>query len=109
MSKIIMSIIGNDGQIELMEDRVVIQRKGLWNIFKHGLNANKEIPLAAITNINFRNAGVLQFGEIDFSYGGRSQSGGKENAVMFNKKQQPDFLALKEKMFELMQNQQRQR
>lgn len=110
MPQIIMSIKGGDGQIDLMNDRVVIHRKGIWNMFKHGINVKKEIPLGAITTINFRDASALRFGEIDFSYGGRSQSDKKkENAVIFNKKQQEEFVALKEKMFELMQQQQRVR
>jgi len=102
-SKSIMKVVGSDGQIELMSDRVVITRAGIWNIFKYGLNTKKEIPLSAITTVNFRDANALRFGEIDFSYAGRSQFDAKQNMVIFNRKQQQEFLKLKEAIFELME------
>jgi len=102
MAKIIMQVTGRDGQIDLMNDRVVIHRKGIFNMFKYGINAKKEIPIAAISNINFRDAHVLKFGEIAFDYAGRSHVDEKENAVTFNKKDQHAFFSFKEKVFELM-------
>lgn len=103
VAKSIMKVIGSDGQIELMSDRVVITRAGLWNVFKYGFNTKKEIPLSAITTVNFRDANALRFGEIDFSYAGRSQFDAKQNMVIFSRKHQEEFIALKEAIFELME------
>ena len=57
MAKVLMRVNGLDGQVELMGDRVVIHRAGLWNAFKFGFNARREIPLSAITEVAFRPGG----------------------------------------------------
>ena len=54
MSKVLLRVEGMDGQIELLADRVVIHRAGLWNAVKYGLNAKREIPLGAISEVVFQ-------------------------------------------------------
>ncbi len=105
MAKLIMRAVGMNGQIELMDDRVVIHRKGILNMFKYGINTRKEIPLSAISTINFRDANIFKFGEIGFAYAGRSQVDNREDNVAFARKKQQEFHMLKEKMFALMQQQ----
>ena len=61
-----MYIEGLNGQVELLPDRVVIHRKGLWNAFTYGLNAKREIPLGALSEVALKPAGRLTFGEIEF-------------------------------------------
>lgn len=102
MAKLIMQAQGANGTVELMSDRVIILRNGIWNIFKYGLNAKREIPLASISSVNFRNASLLKMGEISFEYAGRSHDDENGNTVMFAKKKQAEFLAVKEKIFEVI-------
>lgn len=103
MARMLMEVQGSDGQIELLEDRVIIHRRGLLNAFKHGLNARREMPLSSITSVNFRTASFFKLGEIDFDYAGRSQLNRRQNTVIFTRKHQAEFVALKERIFELMQ------
>lgn len=112
MVKVIMRVDGLDGQIALLADRVVIRRDGLWNAIKYGFNSQREIPLAAISEVAFRDAGSLRFGEIEFVRSGRSieeKKSAKTGAVRFNKKSQQEFYTLKEKIFELMEQLSHQR
>lgn len=102
MTKTIMYASGADGQVELMTDRVIIHRRGIWNIMRSGTGARREIPLSAISSLNFRDAMVFRFGEISFVYAGRSQVDNRDDTVSFPRKRQKEFLALKEKIFELM-------
>ena len=104
MSKAIMRVEGVDGQLELLPDRVVIRRDGLWNAVRFGFNAAREIPLGAISEITFRGAG-FQFGKIEFVRSGRStdeKMSSKHSAVRFAKKQNAEFEAFKEKVFQLI-------
>ncbi len=112
MAKRVAYIEGFDGQIELMSDRVIIHRQGMWNMFKYGLNARREIPLAAISEIVFRPPLLLGLGRIEFVRSGRSPDEHKKtnySAVKFKKGDLRKFEALKEKIFELMQEQPHQR
>jgi hypothetical protein len=105
MGKRIMMVEGMDGQIELLADRVVIHRQGLWNMFKYGMNARREIPLGAISEVSFRDANAIMFGQIDFMRaGGRieSKKKGSDTAVKFNRQRQPEFMKLKEQLFEMI-------
>jgi hypothetical protein len=104
MGKVILSVEGNDGQLELLADRVVINRKGLWCALKYGLNAKREIPLGAISEVTFR-AASLQLGEIEFVRSGvMRQNTGKNNdgAVHFSRKKNKEMEHFKEKVFELL-------
>ena len=102
MVKPIMQVAGADGQVELLPDRIVIHRKGIFTMLKYGMNASREIPLTSITSVNFRNANFFRTGEVDFDYAGRNQGDNKQNVVKFTYKQQDDFIKLKEKIFDMM-------
>lgn len=111
MPKTIMKVEGMDGQVELMSDRVVIHRAGLWNAMKFGMNAKREIPLSAISEVAFRPAG-LKFGEIEFVRSGRSTDEKKQlnaNAVRFNRKKNKEFEEMKEKVFHMIDQYSRSR
>ncbi len=112
MAKLILHVEGVDGHIDLMNDRVVVKRPGVFNMFKYGINSTREIPLSAISEVVFRNANALRQGEIEFVRSGNStdQRSGKKKAdgmVRFKKKSQAEFQDLKEKAFELMAQQKR--
>lgn len=104
MPKVLMYVEGIDGQVELMNDRVIVHRKGLLNSMKHGFNARHEIPLASISGVDFQDATLFKQGMIDFDHAGKRSGGEKgRNSVKFNKKHQNDFYHLKEKIFELIE------
>lgn len=116
MAKLIMKVQGNDGVVELMTDRVVISHPGFWNALKFGFNSAREIPLGAISEIGFKNSNMFMFGEIDFIMAGRTtapvwsrKKPVNPNAVKFRKDKQKEFEILKEKVFELMAQQNAQR
>lgn len=92
---------GSNGSVELLTDAIVIRRKGLANFLTQGAQGEKRIPLSAITSVQFKAAGFMA-GMIQFSLmGSRDAAPGMlaatkdENAVLFEKRQQPDFERLK--------------
>ena len=104
MAKRIMAVIGINGQVELLPDRVVIHRQGLFNALQFGFNAKREIPLSAISEVMFRPAS-FGMGTIEFVRSGTSaddKKNAKHSTVTFNRKQTEQFEALKEKVFELI-------
>jgi hypothetical protein len=112
MAKVIMKVEGIDGQVALLNDRVVITREGLLNIFSFGFNSRREIPLSAISEVMFRNATMLKPGQIEFVRSGRSQDerkSAKQSTVKFRKLNAARFEELKEKIFELMEKNSRSR
>lgn len=89
---------GSNGSVELLDDRIVIRRKGVMNILTQGIQGDKNIPFSTITAVQFRAAGALMAGMIQFTLlGGREFRGGMleatkdENAVLFERRQQPAF------------------
>ena len=72
MAKILMRVEGMDGVVELTGDRVVINRPGLWNSFKYGFKARREIPIGAISEVSFKPATALRWGESEFVREGKS-------------------------------------
>lgn len=105
MAKRIMIVQGLDGEVELMTDRVVIYRHGLVNALKYGLNAQREIPLAAISEVVYHPATSMRFGTIEFVRSGRSSDERKSanSMVKFGRKHAKGFSMLKEKTFELIE------
>ena len=109
MAKTLLKVNGMDGQLELTQDRVIITRDGLWAKFSHGFAARKEIPLASISTVQFKDATLLGQGEIDFVYAGfRAGDKPDQNKVKFNKKEHKNFYELKEKIFEILAEAQKQ-
>lgn len=108
MAKPLMRLVGLDGKVELLPDRIVIHREGLWNAMKFGLNARREIPIVAVSEVVFKPANAFRWGEIEFVRSGRSVDDSKSNkktnynAVRFKKDKNQQFEALKEKVFELL-------
>jgi predicted amidophosphoribosyltransferase len=112
MAKPIMHVTGMDGEIDLLPDRVVISRPGLWNAMRFGFNSQREIPIGAISEVAFKKAGALTFGELEFVRSGRSTDERKKNsqsAVKFKKNKNQEFEMLKEKVFQMMEQLSRQK
>ena len=98
MSNPEISAKGVNGQIELSDNKVCILRKGILGFLTQGLKGDKNIMISTISSIQFKKAGMVTNGYIQFAFsGGQEAKGGlfqgtkDENTVMFNKKQQPLF------------------
>lgn len=85
-----------------LEDKIRIVRRGGLAILAHGLKGDKEIFINQISSIQFRKAGALTNGYIQFAFiGGSEAKGGMlqattdENTVFFNQKNEDDFSAIK--------------
>lgn len=93
---------GVQGSLELLEDRVVIKRKGVMAALAHGLKGDKEILLSSISSIQWREPGALTNGYIQFAFqggreakGGLLQAGQDENTVLFSRAQKAAFARVK--------------
>ncbi len=105
MAKRLMFVEGFDGQVELLTDRVIIHRPGLWNMFKYGPNSKREIPIMAISEVVFKSPMMLGMGSIEFVRSGRSQNEHTKvnySLVKFKRQKLAEFEMLKEKIFTLM-------
>lgn len=96
---------GHNGQINFDGKTVTIQREGLVARAAHGRN-DKTLLLRHITAIQFKPVTFLSTGYIQFTVpgeisknkpkGGRARATSKdENSVIFTKKQQAEFEALR--------------
>ncbi len=108
MGQIVCAVSGVNGQLEVENDRIRIKRAGLLGFLTQGLKGDKEIQLSSITSIQFKEAGTMFNGYIQFAFigGQETKSGiydaaGDENTVMFNRKQMPDFVAAKKSIEQL--------
>lgn len=97
-----MEIKGCNGTIEVLDNKIIIKRKGITAFISQGLKGDKEIYIKKITSIQIKNANWITNGYIQFGFsGGKESKGGildaakDENTVMFKSSQQNDFLKLK--------------
>lgn len=91
---------GHNGQVTVDGDWLTIERKGLGRV-GHS-KGDRRIQLASIQAVQMRPAGTFGNGFIKFTIPGSPESRGglsdamqDENAVIFTKKQQGDFDALR--------------
>ena len=99
----LVSAKGVNGQIELLQDRVRIKRKGGMAVLTQGLKGDKEIQLASISSIQLRAPGSFTNGYIQFAFHGGQEAKGAlfqatsdENSVMFSSAQFVDFQKMKQ-------------
>lgn len=102
---------GANGQITLEQGALTISRKGALGFLSQGLKGDKRIPYTSITAVQFKNAGSMTNGYIQFSMlGGVEARRGlfdatkDENTVMFTSKQESEFLALRRYVEERIEN-----
>lgn len=95
-------VSGRNGQIKLTRKRAIISRKGFWGFVSQGTSGSKEIPISRITAIQFKKAGEITAGFLQFSIvGGIESTGGvfnaanDENTVLFETYQQKEFEEVK--------------
>lgn len=89
---------GVNGQLELDGDDIRISRKGALGFLTQGHKGVKQIYVGDISSIQFKAAGALSNGYIQFTFqGGAEAKGGlfqatqDENSIMFRKNQQDFF------------------
>ena len=99
---VLMEAKGNNGQLELLADRLRIRRQGFLAFLCHGYKGDKEILLGHISSIQFKKVGGAANGYIQFAFvggqeakGGAFQAASDENSVMFTEPQQPAFERIK--------------
>jgi len=104
-----MIIEGSNGTITLENDRLRIRRKGIANFLTQGIQGEKTIPFTAIRAVQFKDAGSWMAGYIQFTLAGAIERAPgileatkDENAVLFEKKQQPQFDLLRQKVEQYM-------
>jgi hypothetical protein len=102
MDGVLKEVKGINGQLELLETKIRIKRKGFVSLLTQGLKGDKEILLKQISSIQFRKASVFTNGYIQFSFlGGLETKRGlfdavnDENTIMFNKRQMTGFEEIK--------------
>jgi len=107
--RVLMEARGLGGHLELLEAKIRIRRQGVGSFFLHGLKGDKEILVRQISSIQFKKAGKMTNGYIQFSFlGGQEAQRGifqatqDENTVMFNSFQQPSFERIKAAIEERM-------
>jgi hypothetical protein len=100
-----LEVRGHNGTVVLDRDFVTITRTGFLARATLGKGA-KRIPVASITAVQWKPAGPMVNGFIQFTLGGGNESRAKfgsqttnavkdENSVIFLKKQMPEFEALR--------------
>ncbi len=104
---IILTAKGHTGQIDLYSNRIDIKRKGFMAFALHGFDGTKTIFLKSISGIQFKEAGALTAGYIQFIFQGSKESSKglfdatkDENTVMFQSKDQADFEKIRDYIFE---------
>jgi len=109
--KILMEAKGVNGQIQLLEYKIRIMRKGGMAFLTQGLRGNKEIQIKQISSIQFKQVSTFTNGFIQFAFlGGQEHKSGTlsatsdENTIFFNKGQQPAFEKIKEAIEEKMRS-----
>jgi hypothetical protein len=98
-----MHIEGSNGTVVVEQGSLRIRRKGLANILTQGIQGERVIPLTSIKAIQFKEAGRWMAGYIQFSVvgaidrpGGILEATKDENAVLFERTQQPAFEQLRD-------------
>ena len=110
MAEVLLEVKGHTGQLIVTDRKIIIKRKGLGGAIARGVLAgDKEIPIKSITAIEFKNAGWLANGRIQFSIlgevghkGGAVSAVNDENTLIFTKGQQDAFVQAKQLIEDLM-------
>jgi hypothetical protein len=105
MAGVQMSAKGVNGQLELLEGRIRISRKGVLGFLTQGLKGDKEINISSISSIQWKKAGAFTNGYIQFAFhGGAEAKGGlfqatqDENSIMFTKAQEAEFEKIRDEV-----------
>lgn len=102
----IASADGVNGQATIYTNRIDITRKGFKAFMSHGFDGTKSIFLSKLSGLQFKEAGNLTNGFIQFIFSGSEENKNgifdatkDENTIMFDKKQQPAFEEIRNYIF----------
>lgn len=70
MNDVVIEAHGHGGDLELTETTLRIKRKGVLGFLTQGLKGDKEILISHISSIQFKKAGILINGYIQFAFVG---------------------------------------
>jgi hypothetical protein len=89
---------GRNGQLTVYPTKIVIAREGAIGFISQGHKGRKEIDLAQISAVQFKDPGPLTVGYIQFSFIGGSENKhgisdaiSDENSILFAQKAEPAF------------------
>ena len=88
MPNVVIRAKGLGGHVELRTDRIRITRTGLRAFLRHGFRGNRELPLADVSSIEFKEVGTTN-GYIKFVCAGGGR--GREVALEFTAAQAEQF------------------
>ena len=101
-------LICKDSILTLYEDRITLEPKGIGKLNKGFFKGKKEILLDSISAVQFRPAGSLVNGYLQFTLAGGNESTKgifaatkDENSVIITKKQNEEAEYIKDKIYEL--------
>lgn len=90
---LVASMKGVSEILEIMEDRITLTPKGLLGFMTKGMKGTKEIPFRSIVAVQFKEAGAVFSGYLQFTIAGGNESKGglfaaasDENTFMFAEK-----------------------
>jgi hypothetical protein len=96
---------GHNGQVTLSNEALTISRKGVLGFLTQGLKGEKRIPYSSISAVQYKKAGLVVNGYIQFSIlggiesrGGAFAAGVDENTVMFRSSQNQQFARLRDEV-----------
>ena len=102
----IFKMKGHGSRIEVFPDKVELTPCGISGFLNHGLKGTKSIPFHSITAIQFKEAGLLTLGYLQFTIsGGKENTGGvlaaaqDENSFTFTKADDNNNKAKQIKLF----------
>lgn len=95
---IVHSMKGVQDLLEVFDDKVTITPKGILGFMNKGLKGTKTIPFRSISAIQFKEAGLMFSGYLQFTISGGNESKGgllaatkDENTFIFAKKENNAF------------------
>lgn len=90
---VVASMKGVSEVLEILEDRITLTPKGLLGFMTKGMKGTKEIPFRSIVAVQFKEAGAVFSGYLQFTIAGGNESKGglfaaasDENSFMFAEK-----------------------
>ncbi|MDD3593354.1 MAG: hypothetical protein PHX18_01875 [Candidatus Gastranaerophilales bacterium] len=98
---------GKNGQITVYGNRINITRKGFGGFMQHGFDGTKTIFINKLSGLQFKEAGNITAGFIQFIFSGSDESKGglfgagkDENTVLFDQNNQDNFAKIRDYIFE---------
>jgi hypothetical protein len=105
MEDVILRARGVNSEVELLEGVVRIRRRSVFGFFAQAGKFEKDILISEMSSIQFKKAGILADGYIQFTFAHAGSSGTAdlrrdENTVIFHGGQQKAFEALRQALEE---------